>query len=211
MQVPEALKWLVGVATSAFIVGFGTYKALQVYRDAQSTYISEKVAEQVGVQYAKLIQKAGVPIGTIVASAHPLDRIQEANSKSVVDWLPCDGREAPMDSAYRKHIADRLPDLRGVFLRGANTMAEGAPAPVADRLNPDATAIGGYQADEFRTHNHTGGFDYWQHEGEGGPTVRGVIIPGSKRSGRAESSVPNDGGMETRPKNISVAYFIKVN
>lgn len=216
MQVPDALKWLVGVAVSAFLVGFGAYRYLKDYNAELTASIEKQVKERVEKTWDEklggIAQRTSIPVGTIVASTHPLDRLKAANGAVVSDWVPCGGRDSPENSAYRRHIDTKVPDLRGQFLRGANVMMDGSPKAISSRLDPDGTLIGEYQSDTFLSHNHEGNVLTWPHEGGGGPDVIGVLIPETRRNGgKAKFSVPNDGGNETRPKNIAVAFYVKVN
>lgn len=121
-----------------------------------------------------------------------------------------------------------LPDLRGQFLRGwsadntANDPDQGA------RTNEIGVAIGNVigskQADVFKSHNHT-----MEDGGAHRHYIKGLARSGSSNAGASGEGVndaisqdkhteidgahkhiiDNMGGMETRPKNIYVAYWIK--
>lgn len=163
---------------------------------------------------AIVIDSNAAPIGTIVATTLPADRFESANGGATKNWVICDGREAPADSAYRKFVGQNVPDLRGLFLRGANEMSPNAPIPpIADRINPDKKQIGDYQKDELASHAHKGSYDYWPHEGGGDGTVKGIVVPTgiARITFRTEYKVFPEGGNETRPKNLSVAYYIRVH
>jgi phage-related tail fiber protein len=110
-----------------------------------------------------------------------------------------------------------LPDLRGYFVRGSGT-------------NSDGTASGTFgtkQADEFKSHAHTGsalsagahahttptgGYSNYNESGGGGAVVS--IYNNGANTGTAGDhthtlSINATGGTETRPKNIAMFYCIK--
>jgi hypothetical protein len=96
-----------------------------------------------------------------------------------------------------------VPDLRGVFLRGKNngrSTSEG---------NPDGeSALGLPQADQYRSHNHAGAYPNLNASGGTGFTGTGL----SSNSGGTNSvSLIANGGNETRPRNVTVNYFIRIN
>lgn len=119
------------------------------------------------------------PPGTILAFA---------GTNAPPGWLPCDGRAMRSSEQPRlfaaigqawgdgsndsNNIAENppdettdfnLPDLRGLFLRGAtvgstNSFFTDPDAAVRQRSRPGGNlgdAVGSVQADEFKTHNHT--------------------------------------------------------
>jgi len=88
-----------------------------------------------------------------------------------------------------------IPDLRGIFPRGAGTNPSNAA---------NTTTMGNRQLDDFKSHNHTstpiqiGGGTFTtsgNYLGQNGPSVAG---PGTQSTG----------GTETRPANLGVAYHI---
>jgi len=88
-----------------------------------------------------------------------------------------------------------IPDLRGIFPRGAGTNPSNAA---------NTTTMGNRQLDDFKSHNHTstpiqvGGGTFTtsgNYLGQNGPSAAG---PGTQSTG----------GTETRPANLGVAYHI---
>lgn len=100
-------------------------------------------------------------------------------------------------------IRNNLPDGRGLFLRGMNDgRADGKGDPSNDRKIAD------YQADEFKEHNH----DYRDMRNSDD-------VESDNSDERAAGTSDHDplrttgnrGGAETRPRNISLYIYIKVN
>jgi len=121
-------------------------------------------------------------------------------------WVLADGRDLSVinpGSDYEAITGETiLPDLRGVFLRGKNNgRADGNENPDGD------STLGTFQDDELQAHTHstphraTSGSPFVpNHVGQGfGPVDVGSV----------EST--STGGNETRPKNVTVNYFIKIN
>jgi hypothetical protein len=69
----------------------------------------------------------------------------------------------------------------------------------------NAAALGETQEDEFKSHSHP-----QQYRTTGGGGV-GVIGAGGGGSPMPSFSTLETGGSETRPKNLSVNFFIKIN
>lgn len=82
-------------------------------------------------------------------------------------------------------------DLRGVFVRGYDN---------GRGLDP-SRALKSYQADDFKSHNHTA--TWWTSDGGGDGKRRGD----SASSGGVATSY--SGGAETRPKNVALLYCQK--
>jgi hypothetical protein len=68
--------------------------------------------------------------------------------------------------------------------------------------NPDESKLGDYQLDDFKSHTHTysdsGGSSRFRYNASGG------------WEGTPNQLTGATGGKETRPKNVTVNYFIKV-
>ena len=95
--------------------------------------------------------------------------------------------------------AGKLPDLRGYFIRGAGTNSIDSTA---------SGTFGAMQADTLKDHSHDythlsvsdAGNDSPDGNGKRWPTITGTT---------AGVKSPNNGGTETRPKNIAMLYCIK--
>lgn len=108
----------------------------------------------------------------------------------------------------------RLPDLRGVFLRGSGTNATGSSTGA---IGP---SVGSYAADTYLNHNHNvtdpGHVHSITLNSNGQSTGGTAYLPGTGSSISTNSNVTNltvntstTGGTETKPKNYGVLYCIK--
>jgi hypothetical protein len=143
-------------------------------------------------------------------------------------WLMCDGSAISRtqyaalfavigtSSGYGDTTTTfNLPDLRGVFLRGVNgTRSDGNGDPdAANRPGPanganGGNAVGSFQADQFKSHTHTGSREIGYAQGYNGSGIHGSEWTAD--TGRADGFITDaTGGNETRPKNVYVNYIIK--
>jgi len=201
----------------AMITTYGTIavsepKALEIKRD-----VEEKKIEN-------------LPIGTIVPSMLPPSRFAQIvgdSDPSVSDprkskWVLAEGQDVTA-SEYGKLLGGNriyAPDLRGMFLRGMNeNRNDGRQDPEQNR------GAGDYQSDALREHGHSTsatGYRYnvpdaqsdypWDNKHKDlGYTSDGdadlvpapvgpVIVNGSLK-----------GAEETRPKNVAVFFYVKIN
>lgn len=115
-----------------------------------------------------------------------------------------------------------LPDARGVFIRGMN---EGRSIDSGDVDGGDDRKVGSFQRDAFASHNHEiyagvdgqkrrimaslGWSGGWGNQGNVSP-VHAEKVPNTvNESGLI--SIRNSGGTETRPRNIALYVYIKIN
>jgi hypothetical protein len=141
-------------------------------------------------------------VGDIVASM--LDE-STFDGRRAGTWVRADGRDVT-GTAYASLVATTVPDLRGVFLRGANagrSTSEG---------NPDGdTTVGTYQGSDNKSHGHS--ISWWA---SGGATLPNNF-PGFANSYHptpnqgASGGINPAGGSEARPRNVTVNYFIRVD
>jgi hypothetical protein len=97
-----------------------------------------------------------------------------------------------------------VPDLRGVFLRGANSgRGDGLQDPDGERL------AGSFQDDSFEAHTHELTKTVLCHVDSCGVGVESLSR--GSWAGSANVALTTTGGNETRPKNIAVYYYIKIN
>ena len=95
----------------------------------------------------------------------------------------------------------RIPDLRGVVIRGLDD----------GRGFDGGRVLGSYQGDAFGAHKHTSGVrtsnNIYGTNGTASGTQSGIDVNGS--SNRASPYTSTDGGTETRPKNIALYACIQ--
>ena len=164
----------------------------------------------------KVTEKAtgAVPVGTIVASSLTFEQFRAITKDDVSvgaiwlphksQWAPCDGREVPGSTYVRVSARANVPDLRGVFLRGLNQFdPKTLSAQKREQLDPDARLVDSFQADQFQSHTHS--YDRVGHTGGPG------IADGAGYYLHGPDPTLSAGGAETRPKNVAVYYYIKIN
>jgi len=177
---------------------------------------------------AKRKKPSDTPIGAIVASilhyesflmVNGLNKEQDINK---VIWVPCDGQDIGTEEGnYGAFSGGKAPDLRGVFLRGVNDMKVYGPSiPQAkkEQLNPDPKEAGQFQPDAFQDHAHPSNAHHDVYGAAGAAVAKGAWSDGrtnnaSSLTGKNSQSGRDHGGnsaKETRPKNISVYYYIKI-
>jgi len=114
-------------------------------------------------------------------------------------WVLADGRSVT-GSKYTSITGNTVvPDLRGMILRGKNNgRSDGKENPDGD------STLGLYQADEFKSHDHT------SYRAIGGGLTQGLYGGSSLDTGNTGNTLGR-GGNETRMKNVTVNYFIRIN
>ena len=152
-----------------------------------------------------------LPVGTIITSIlNPSQFIGQLEDSEKHKWKLADGSQVK-NSKFAKVIGSRVPDLRGMFLRGMNEDGKGA--------DPDTNRKAGeLQQDALRKHGHKATVT-------GRPTgyKEGAATIGYTRN-TAASNAPIEtmsvivsevtganSENETRPKNVSVYFYIKIN
>jgi|GEM_PF-1244458 len=174
--------------------------------------------ESINESFDPIIQSDGTPIGTVISSPFPYAQFCEINGypqffdKQKSKWAPCDGRS--IDSEC---FPGQTPDLRGVFIRGLNQFLKDKDEPKLEetRKDPeDDRNPSSFQKDGFSEHAHTEFVTYYT--GSTGATEgnkSGVCNYPNSPHGVYSSGVKTsyEGIEETRPKNIALYYYIKIN
>lgn len=196
-------------------IGFSNL--IRTGRDSKKDLVLSFQTDRGSVRYkipgdAKPESAKDMPVGTIIASYLDVEHFYLATKNNERSpggtwtaakskWCPADGRVVPGSLFLEIASQDRVPDLRGMFLRGLNVME---PVPQVslspDRSDPENRAVGSYQADEIKTHRH----GYREPDGGGGSVQRGGM-------GLEPKITDPTGGSETRPKNVAVYYYIRIN
>lgn len=138
-------------------------------------------------------------VGDVKYSVLIQDKFKQLNGN---EWELMDGRS--IENSFLADFAKfkTIPDARGVFIRGMNL----------DRPKEQGDAdgnreIGLPQTDTFKKHNHR--FNVFVNAPDGPPTWR----PWATTSQNAANTwtTSDDGGEETRPRNIALYTYIKIN
>lgn len=126
-------------------------------------------------------------------------------------WVLADGRSVAGSKYASITGSANIPDLRGVVLRGKNnSRSDGNQNPGGER------ALGFYESDQMQGHFHSapttngvGG----QYEVSGGGTGYDYGAQSAPTTGPISDNVNGTPrtGLETRPKNVTVNYFIRIN
>jgi len=117
------------------------------------------------------------------------------------------------DQGYNKDFF-RIPDLRGVFIRGANGNERDdkfrePENNQRERLytgtNVPNNAVGSFQMDDFKSHNHElkNAYDVLSR------ASTTLTTQGGGNFGYKSITVDYAGGLETRPKNAYVHFIIR--
>jgi hypothetical protein len=116
-------------------------------------------------------------------------------------WVLYDGRDITNSKLADYISASVLEDARGLFLR-AKDYGVGK--------NPDGDlALGVEQVDDFKSHNHTIRRQNNFNSAINTFSVEKMVTSFSYLS--TSTGIENAGGDETRPKNLTVNIFIKIN
>jgi hypothetical protein len=161
------------------------------------------------------------PVGTIICSVLDFETFSKLTKNNPSGswsfkskWAPCDGRSV-VGSRYQIQagsIGGNVPDLRGVFLRGLNQFAfDETHAVDSSQANPENKKKNEFQSDAIKSHQHN---SYY-------PTTLGLafsdlhdnlqMIQGINGKTLLPTSTDAINSRETRPKNVSVFYYIRIN
>ena len=225
-------KWMI-IVGAVILSALGFTSFVQLPREANRA-VEEKVGKNIIdiandlVRKSEEVKKAdfvNLPIGTIIASMlEPSSFAKTVGDPDPSDfdpkiskWVLANGRKVPTDSKYYMFTPEsRIPDLRGMFLRGINCGRNDGREDPNDRREP-----GSYQKDALQEHGHettATGYQYdvpdeashykWGNA-DLGYTGTGLadIVPADVTSVKD----PDKDDEETRPKNVAVYFYIKIN
>jgi microcystin-dependent protein len=155
-----------------------------------------------------------------------------AGTSAPTGWLACQGQVVSQTTYASLYAAIsttwntggegagnfRLPDLRGMFVRGTGTNATGSSSGAV------GPSVGAYATDTYLNHSHTAtqaahdhsyttpGSNQSYNNGSGG-NITTTFNGGGATTGTAQPAITVDtsttGGTETKPKNYGVLYIIK--
>ena len=161
------------------------------------------------------LQQITPPVGSIVPSMLNENQFKaqvgdpSTFSSSSSKWTLADGRAISGSTYSTVTNQSNAPDLRGMFLRGLNSdRNDGKQDPEGG-----TRSIGDYQADQVKSHNHNNGsFDRLMIANNVNTTNGAVDNTGPPEVNLFTSATINAfGGTETRPRNIAVNYYIRIN
>lgn len=147
------------------------------------------------IQLSRSISKGS--LGNVEYSVLNEEKFRELNGK---EWVLMDGRNIAKSKLCKFSGLCDVPDARGVFVRGMNEKRQGKLGdPDGDRV------VGEYQQDSFKSHHHQ-----YVNSGVWGRSWRGSS-EGPKTAYEQAGNTNNTGGTETRPRNIALYTYIKIN
>jgi microcystin-dependent protein len=122
-----------------------------------------------------------------------------------IGWMLCDGSTIPIEyETLRKLVGNKVPDLRGTFLRGSNNGRNDGRGDV-----DISRSLGSYQNDTFSSHRHI--IKLQGASGNNAFVNRNAAWGYDDWHGTESSAdTTEQGGEETRPRNIAVNFIIKI-
>lgn len=175
----------------------------------------------------------GVPVGTIIASYLTFEElnstIENTRNKNGIwkssesAWAPADGRSVSENSRfYELTKSAKLPDLRGVFLRGLNQFDLNEHFLIGDvQKDPENRKRGHFQTDALKIHDHPIEDPGHAHKYNESSEAKGSSGKGGNDMGLSKNSSSKDStnikvksigdDKESRPKNVAIYYYIKIN
>ena len=147
------------------------------------------------------LDKNPFPVGTVIQSMLSLAQFQGLMG---VGWVLMNGQSCTGSTYASITGATTVPDARGTVLRCKDYGV--------GRNSSGDTALGTYQDDAFQDHQHVSTYDF----GDEGGTSRNQGSSAGTRNWNSRTSLASQSGSgktasETRVKNITVNFFIKIN
>ncbi len=156
---------------------------------------------------------AQIPVGTIISSIlTPAQFATQAEDPSTFDatvskWALADNRDVTGSSFASVTGSSTVVDLRGMFLRGVNSgRSDGNQDPGGART------AGSLQQDELESHNHSNGaFQYLLQDSCSDTIAAAKDNTCGEPNLVSREAIQASGGAETRPRNVAVYYYIRIN
>jgi len=147
-------------------------------------------------------------LGDAKYSILDLEDFQDANGDC---WQLMAGQSVAGSSKLGMLGISQVPDGRGYFIRAHDTR-------ISDRVDVDrsnTTPIGTIQEDEFKSHDHNIANKGLMTKNIGfGTLVTATGFDATNDEGNIKDNavnMPTAGGSETRPKNINLYLYIRIN
>jgi hypothetical protein len=156
-------------------------------------------------------------IGDVKYSVLPPDKFIEENGNG---WVLMDDKVPIIGSSLNtKHGITEIPDVRGLFIRSLNLNRDDDKADLFKKENNTERLMGDYQPDAVKKHTHNLSVELGYFGGWGGSNLFSGGTPGNPMSVGKEGKAPitivdfgqNLNSEETRPKNIALYTYIKIN
>jgi hypothetical protein len=204
-SIRNALLGVVGAVLAALITTLGTIYA------SRSGIDKAKQTVDALQQQANTLRLSTLPVGSIVPSLlTPSQFAQEAGDPPTFDlskskWTLADDKGRVPGTQYARITQNApIPDLRGLFLRGKNNSRGGEHGNPQGELD-----LGQFQDDQFEDHVHEFNRSYAQ----GGTEPYAYAASKNDGTPRAPTNyiVSGKHGNETRPRNVTVNYYIRIN
>jgi microcystin-dependent protein len=173
--------------------------------------------DEIQSRLSTLESAIAVPSGTIVAYG---------SATAPAGWLLCDGTQysgvdpkyvalyAAIGTAYGGNSTSQVfnvPDLRGRFLRGVNNGTTNDPDAAARTASQSGgntgDAVGSLEGDAFASHSHLNGLPACSSTGS---PFNGLVVGNAATGNNTFNSSQATGGSETRPKNLTATFIIKL-
>jgi len=148
----------------------------------------------------------GFQVGDVVFSILPIDQFITLH-KGTWKYLNGEGYENTDLALHLDFENEKLPDARGVFIRGMNRMDQ-SRSKVEGDIDSERL-IGSYQKDGIKKHNHKLPIAQEQYGTYGEYSDHGN--PGQPFKSYRETTIQEDGIDETRPRNITLYIYIKLS
>nr|VFK24193.1 MAG: hypothetical protein BECKLPF1236A_GA0070988_104081 [Candidatus Kentron sp. LPFa]VFK35769.1 MAG: hypothetical protein BECKLPF1236C_GA0070990_104191 [Candidatus Kentron sp. LPFa] len=184
--------------------------------------VNLKGRENVLIRISQRRPEAGLPVGTVLSSVLPWKEYAEAANDNLPFnawlnyWAPCDGRTIEGYRLRARIGKTQAPDLRGVFLRGRNRFDD----EFGVQRDPKGLRPAGY---DFQNHK-VGKHDHRYYAAEATNTTKATFMGDEEKELQRDlwygkdykyqskwGKTHDDPEGETRPKNIPMNYYIKIN
>ncbi|MCC7308173.1 MAG: tail fiber protein [Acidobacteria bacterium] len=202
-----------------------TFDLAKETKEVIFTIDTDLTAQSLKVTRTRKGESLGVPIGTVIASFLTWSEFEKATENNKDSggvwksefsyWAPCDGRAVSNSEFSSITSSPNVPDLRGVFQRGLNIFDVegelGGKISAVQALNRDpqpGRVRGTFQNDAFKIHAHS--YDDWgtPYLSDDGGSSRPNECDGKIKKVTDHTGESPD---ETRPKNVALYYYIRIN